>query len=121
LELESAQEQVAVLERVGTAGLDHTLASLDAMPEQIRTTYAAWYCGDDAAVARASAAFAGARMPAEFEQVVFTARNESMVERLVPLLGDPGVSFVTVGLGHFLGPRGLPALLEQRGYAVRRR
>jgi uncharacterized protein YbaP (TraB family) len=119
VELESPEEQLAVLQRLGPAGLDHTLASLDGMSEQIRATYAAWYCGDDDSIARAVAQAEAA--PAELEEVMLTSRNEIMVERLVPLLDDPGVTFVTVGLGHFLDPRGLPALLEQRGYAVRRR
>ncbi|HEX2484476.1 MAG TPA: TraB/GumN family protein [Myxococcota bacterium] len=120
VELETAAEQVDVLERIGSDGLDHTLASLDGMSEQIQAVYAAWYCGDEASVARA-AAQADSSMPPALQEAVFTSRNETMAERLVPLLDDPGVTFVPVGLGHFLGPRGLPALLEQRGYAVRSR
>jgi uncharacterized protein len=121
VELETPAEQVAVLERIGSAGLDHTLASLDRMSDQIQAVYAAWYCGDEGSAARAAAQAEGARMPAELQEAVLTSRNEIMAERLVPILDEPGVTFVTVGLGHFLGPRGLPTLLEQRGYAVRPR
>jgi uncharacterized protein YbaP (TraB family) len=121
VELETAAEQVAVLERVGSIALDHTLAGLDALSEQIPAVYAAWYCGDEASAARSAAQAEGSRMPLELEEAILTSRNELMAERLEPLLDDPGVTFVTVGLGHFLGPRALPALLEQRGYAVRRR
>ena len=93
VQLESASEQIATLERIGGQGLDHTLLSLDGMPEQIRTAYDRGPDrGDEAAIARAVAGV-GAQMPPELEETVFSSRNETMVERLVPLLDDPGVTF----------------------------
>ena len=77
VQLESASEQIATLERIGGQGLDHTLLSLDGMPEQIRTAYAAWYCGAKAAIARAVAGV-GAQMPPELKETVFSSRNETI-------------------------------------------
>lgn len=47
-------------------------------------------------------------------------RNLAWLERLDPLLADGRRPFVAVGAAHLLGPDGLIALLETRGYRVER-
>ncbi|MDQ3196841.1 MAG: TraB/GumN family protein [Pseudomonadota bacterium] len=46
-------------------------------------------------------------------------RNERMVERLLPLF-DRGGAFAAFGALHLYGKRGVPSLIEQRGYKVQR-
>ena len=41
-----------------------------------------------------------------------------MAEKIAGLLNAPGSSFVAVGLLHLVGSKGVPALLQQRGYQV---
>jgi uncharacterized protein YbaP (TraB family) len=47
-------------------------------------------------------------------------RNDKMFERIIPVVQQPGVTFVVIGSGHVIGPRGLPALFEKAGYTVKK-
>lgn len=58
------------------------------------------------------------RLPDLYDVILYD-RNEAWLGPLIEEL-QRGDAFVAVGLGHFLGPRGLPALLEARGYTLRR-
>jgi uncharacterized protein YbaP (TraB family) len=118
IELESAEEQMALLERNGGQLLDSTLQSLDEFGSRIRPMIAAWYCGGPDAFSEVAGVASANPMPVELRQVFLDDRNEAMVDRLEPLLDEPGVTFVTVGFAHFFGPTGLPALLEARGHPV---
>jgi hypothetical protein len=51
---------------------------------------------------------------------LFRERNLRWMETLDPLLRKEGAVLVVVGVGHVLGKEGLPALLERRGFTVRR-
>ncbi len=56
---------------------------------------------------------------AEFtRRVLLDERNPNMAEKIAGLLNAPGSSFVAVGLLHLVGSKGVPALLQQRGYQV---
>ena len=55
-----------------------------------------------------------------FYDRVFFERNRRMADRLVELSGDGKARFVVIGAGHMLGVRGVPALLEARGFQVSR-
>lgn len=50
----------------------------------------------------------------------FSDRNKKWVETAEQLLASNDQSLFVVGAGHLVGPDGLPALLEQAGYTVRR-
>ncbi len=54
---------------------------------------------------------------ASLREELVSKRNERMLERALPLL-DQGSLFIAVGAMHHLGPRGLVALLRERGFAV---
>jgi hypothetical protein len=62
--------------------------------------------------------------PAERWQVYrerfFFERNENMARRLGDLARDGKRRFVVVGVGHMVGPRGIPALLAAQGFRVER-
>jgi hypothetical protein len=56
---------------------------------------------------------------AEFtRRVLLDERNPNMAKKIAGLLNVPGASFVAVGLLHLVGSKGVPALLQQRGYQV---
>ncbi|MCP5155391.1 MAG: TraB/GumN family protein [Ectothiorhodospiraceae bacterium] len=48
-------------------------------------------------------------------------RNRAMLEAVVELLREPGLSVVVVGAGHLVGEEGLVETLARRGYRVTRR
>ncbi|MCI5074997.1 TraB/GumN family protein [Oricola sp.] len=54
---------------------------------------------------------------AEFEEALVHIRNETMVERALPLL-EKGGAFIAVGALHLPGERGLAALIDKAGYTV---
>ena len=45
-------------------------------------------------------------------------RNDAWVAQLDKMLGEHHTYFITVGTGHLVGPRGVPAQLRARGYTV---
>lgn len=55
-----------------------------------------------------------------YQERFFFERNEHMAERLAELSRDGRSRFVVVGVGHMVGPRGIPALLDDRGFELRR-
>jgi hypothetical protein len=52
------------------------------------------------------------------EKTLFEDRNRAWVGQLGSMLNQPHVFFVTVGTGHLVGPKGVPALLRAEGYKV---
>jgi uncharacterized protein YbaP (TraB family) len=54
-----------------------------------------------------------------YEKVYFQ-RNEAMSRRLAELAADGRTRFTVLGVGHMVGPRGIPALLADRGFRVER-
>ena len=57
---------------------------------------------------------------AEMYQALLVKRNQAWAERIEPLLAEGRRPLVAVGTAHLLGPDGVAALLEARGYTVRR-
>jgi len=55
-----------------------------------------------------------------FYEAIFFERNQAMARRLAELTRDGKTRFAVLGAGHMLGPRGIPALLCERGFEVRR-
>jgi uncharacterized protein YbaP (TraB family) len=56
---------------------------------------------------------------AGFEDQLVYSRNAAWIPKLEDLFAQGGV-FVAVGAGHLRGPKGVPALLQARGYTVTR-
>jgi uncharacterized protein YbaP (TraB family) len=54
-----------------------------------------------------------------YEHLIYR-RNEQMAERLFQIGIDGKTRFVAVGILHLVGVRGIPSLLAQRGFRVRR-
>jgi uncharacterized protein YbaP (TraB family) len=79
----------------------------------------AWRAGDDAAVERLVLDRVRARTPL-FYRRFDVERNQRWIPQIEAMLKTPGVRFIAVGDGHFLGPDGVPALLRKDGWRVER-
>ncbi|MGE0029569.1 MAG: TraB/GumN family protein [Steroidobacteraceae bacterium] len=123
--------------RCGLETLDFQLGMLDGMPaglqekllmqsleeagsidEVIRPLLAAWRAGDERALLQSlEDDFEG--YPELAEQLIF-ARNERWAGLVSDMLGESDDILLVVGALHLVGDRGLPALLQERGFEVRR-
>lgn len=54
------------------------------------------------------------------QRVMLDQRNPNMAKQIETLLKNDKTSFVAVGALHLLGNKGVPALLQQRGYQVQK-
>lgn len=78
----------------------------------------AWGRGDEQAFLELL--FPSAERWLPYQERFFYERNEHMARRLSELARDGKTRFVVVGVGHMVGPRGIPALLAGRGFHVER-
>lgn len=113
LEARSSQDQAAILRGV--------LDRLEDDPDPLEDLIADYLAGSmtDAYRQVEAEARGGDEAGRRFKEVFLDARNQIMVERMVPLL-ERGKAFVAVGALHMPGEEGILALLEQRGYRVTR-
>ena len=77
-----------------------------------------WLSGDLAALE--TAASTGIMADPELREALLVGRNEDWIEPLVESLDSPNRPLVAVGTAHLIGPDGLGAMLEARGYTVER-
>ncbi len=52
-----------------------------------------------------------------YEELVFK-RNRNFAEKIASFLEDDKVYFIVFGSGHAIGDRGVPELLEMKGFTV---
>jgi uncharacterized protein YbaP (TraB family) len=124
VELESLEEQLDLFASLeGDEFLGMTLDSLEYVEQDTLDIYRAWLCGDAESVTRLFV-----DLPVERGQDIgdfivrfLDERNQGMAEGVVELLERGGESFVVVGVGHLVGPNGVPALLRERGLTVESR
>jgi uncharacterized protein YbaP (TraB family) len=125
---------------VGLESFESQLATLDSLPPEVQTLMLrdaldradpsadgaarlieAWRRGDEEALVEE---FFGAReQTPELETLyrkLYFERNEVMSARLAELSRDGKTRLAVIGAGHLVGPRGIPALLRQRGFRVER-
>jgi len=123
--LETVAEQLDLLDRLPLRTQERMLQdALERSPEFDRATdqlIEAWRRGDEHALQEL--VFLPLADDADFESfydAIFFRRNEAMTRRLVELARDGKTRFTVLGAGHMLGPRGIPSLLCDRGFEVRR-
>ncbi len=130
LGLETLEEQIAVFDRLPVATQAAAIADVLAQdsvgsgepgePDFVDEMLRAWREGDDEALAELS--FRGIDEPGmeAFYAAVYFERNERMSERIDALMQGPQRTFVGVGAAHMIGDQGLPTLLSERGWQLRR-
>ncbi len=118
-------------------GIERQLAMFDALPEQdqrdmlvaVVERYSEarddpgaltriWLAGDVAGLEEELSR--GMLADPELYEALLAGRNRTWADRIIPLLQAEPRPLVAVGAAHIVGPHGLPALLEARGYTVRR-
>lgn len=119
LELETFEEQLQLLASFDDLMLVETLAELDRLEEDVAETVDAWSRGDVEALEAITYEDLDDPKYAEYYERFFYARQRNMAAKIDGYLKAGGTYFVVVGAAHFVGPHGVPALLEDRGYAVR--
>ena len=96
--------------------LRSTLTELDAQGNELKSMIVAWQRGDTATIEqRVRSSFAG--YPAAYASLI-AERNRNWIPQLQMCLSSPTPCFVVVGAAHMVGPDGLLALLQQKGYKV---
>ena len=120
LSLESFAEQFAIFDQLAPEDQQVLLVETaeDADPAEERALIEAWAAGDDETLRREIDS--GFLTDPELRRALLDRRNRAWVEEVAPLLEEDHRPFVAVGAAHLLGPGGLPALLEARGFKVRR-
>jgi uncharacterized protein YbaP (TraB family) len=118
---ETPGEQIDILSHAPReeqiASLRQTMEEMETKPEQFGTLVKAWTDGDMAALDREAIAEMRKAAPTLFKSLV-TERNIRWTKVLDDRLKGHGHTVVVVGVGHLIGPGGVPARLRALGYSV---
>ena len=121
-ELEGAERQLAVFDDLGEAEQQAMLAAVLAERDDPATRTGslpeAWLKGDMAAIEQATRT--GLLSEPALYEALLARRNAAWIVSIARLVDRGRRPLVAVGAAHMVGPDGLPALLEARGYRVRR-
>ncbi|THD74415.1 MAG: TraB/GumN family protein [Phenylobacterium sp.] len=97
--------------------LRETMKELEDKPDEYDTLIRAWTSGDVAALEKEALDPLREASPGLFRRIV-TERNDRWIATLQARLRGKGRTVVVVGVGHLVGPGGLPARLRALGYSV---
>jgi hypothetical protein len=120
--LETLQSQMQIFDDLSPhlqeLMLEDALARIDTDPADL---VSAWETGDEEQLTRQLLGPLDENPEfAEFYEALFFRRNEAMAAQIAELVGDGRRRFVVLGAAHMLGDRGIPALLQARGFGVER-
>ena len=99
------------------ASLRQTLEEMETKPDQFVALVRAWMDGDVATLDREAIAEMRKAAPTLF-RILVTDRNVRWTQVLDQRLKGHGRTVVVVGVGHLIGPGGVPARLRALGYSV---
>jgi uncharacterized protein YbaP (TraB family) len=125
LELESVKGQVSLLagmpKDVQEAFLENTVAGLERgqSADQVIGVINAWQTGDAKLMQEVSEqSNRGMRKIDALEDLLIHTRNREMLKKIEGFLAGREQHFVAVGSLHLTGPRGLIAMLKEKGFEV---
>ena len=127
LALETAARQIEALsgggERAQEAALRQTVGMVTRgeIGGYLARMVGAWQDGNDAGLETLMYEGSDREAVAPLFATLIDTRNLEMTNRLEALMAQPGVLFVSVGGGHLVGEKGIPAALAARGWQVIRR
>jgi len=99
------------------ASLDETVKEMESDPDEFASLLRAWMAGDVAALDREALRPLRQASPDLFRRIV-VERNERWLKVIRGRLKGHGRTVIVVGVGHLIGPEGLPARLRSLGYSV---
>jgi len=118
---ETPREQIEILAGAPAAeqiaSLSETVRELDDEPEAFADLVRAWMSGDLTALDREALAPLRKVSPVLYRRLV-TDRSAHWAQILAQRLHGHGRTVVVVGMGHLIGPEGVPARLRALGYRV---
>jgi uncharacterized protein len=118
---ETATQQIGFLAGAAVkdqlASLNWTVSEIQDDPTSYQRVVQEWMSGDIAGLQRDATDPLRTVSPALFERLI-DGRNHHWVNVLEARLKQPGQVVVVVGVGHLIGPGGVPALLRAKGYQV---
>lgn len=118
---ETVKDQVSFLADTSQAGqaasLDETLDEIENDPNLFGRVVGEWMDGDLKALSKDALDSMEGTSPEMYRRLI-TDRNRRWAVRLAGRLRGDGVVVVVVGVGHLIGPGGVPALLRARGFRV---
>lgn len=118
---ETPAEQIALFSgsplKEQIASLRETLEEMETKPDQYEDLIKAWMSGDLKAIDKEAIQPLKKASPLVFQRFL-TDRNAKWIPILRQRLDGSGRSVVVVGVGHLIGPGGLPARLRALGYSV---
>lgn len=97
--------------------LEETLREIEQEPDSYDRLAAAWAAGDVRLIQREGLDDLREHAPGAFKRLV-SDRNRRWVPELEAMLKDHQRAVVVVGVGHLVGPDGVPALLRRDGLRV---
>ena len=125
IELETIEEQMDIFLNItdGDLLLRETLYSMDEAEVLMMDMMVCWKRGDIACLERILFEDALDTYPAfaSIYDTLFFKRNQDMANDIKAFLKNEGTYFVVIGAGHLVGDKGIPGLLKNAGYDVRRR
>ncbi|MFN7219572.1 MAG: TraB/GumN family protein [Burkholderiales bacterium] len=126
LQLESQLGQLQLMsnmpDALQEAFLDNALRTIeqDRTAEAVTGIVNAWQSGDPVLLQDlVSQASQGMRLTERLDDYLLHARHPDMLKKIESYLASGEIHFVAVGSLHLVGPRGLVALLRQKGYAIK--
>jgi hypothetical protein len=123
LEIESAEEQMALLSKEDKTFQDlllrYTIEEMHEMEPLLNEMFRSWKTGDAKGLAKVvdSSLVVDPRLKEIYEELI-TKRNYKMTKKIASYLKTAKTYFVVVGAGHVVGDEGIVDLLKRRGFKV---
>nr|MBA3812493.1 TraB/GumN family protein [Caulobacteraceae bacterium] len=118
---ETARQQIAFLADAAMADqvavLDETLREIEERPDSYGRMVGEWMTGDLKGLAADALEPLRRASPTTYRRLI-TERNRRWAAALRRRLARPGAIVVVVGMGHLVGPDGVPALMKAGGAQV---